>query len=90
MPSLFEGLSMASVEAQQALLPCIVSNAIPDEAIQTKYVKRIELDLKLWIKEIQKIDINKRKENDNQNLKNNYDIKKVAKKLEERYLSFIK
>lgn len=35
MPSRFEGLGMAAVEAQAAGLPCILSDAVPSEAAQT-------------------------------------------------------
>ena len=42
--STLEGLGMAVVEAQAAGAPCIVSTAVPNEAIVTDIAERIELD----------------------------------------------
>lgn len=43
-PSQLEGLGMAVVEAQAAGVPCIVSTAVPQEAIVTELVQRIPLE----------------------------------------------
>lgn len=43
-PSHLEGLGMAVVEAQAAGTPCIVSTAVPEEAVVTDLVQRIELE----------------------------------------------
>lgn len=43
MPSLFEGLPLALVEAQASGIACLTSEAIPDEAIVTEQVKRLSL-----------------------------------------------
>lgn len=44
MPSRFEGLGIAAVEAQAMGLPCIVSDAIPIEADYTELIKRMPLN----------------------------------------------
>ncbi len=44
MPSRFEGLGMAAVEAQAAGLPCILSDAVPKEAKQTEDVWFLPVD----------------------------------------------
>lgn len=49
-PSVTEGLGLALVEAQAAGLPCVISNAIPSDAIVGgHWVKRVSLDdPELW------------------------------------------
>lgn len=43
-PSLFEGLSVASVEAQAAGLPCLISDGVPIECKKTDLVHVLPLD----------------------------------------------
>ncbi|MCI8554921.1 MAG: glycosyltransferase family 1 protein [Clostridiales bacterium] len=43
MPSRFEGLGLALIEAQTAGLPCLASAAVPDEAAVTGRLKRLPL-----------------------------------------------
>ena len=43
LPSLYEGLSLAAVEAQAAGLPCLVSDTLPEEAVLTDRVQRLAL-----------------------------------------------
>lgn len=52
MPSRFEGLGMAALEAQATGLPCIVSDAVPSIVDYTGNVKRISLNTsaKDWAK----------------------------------------
>lgn len=48
-PSLFEGTPLALLEAQANGLPCIISDAIPGDAIVTANVRPIPLDDARWI-----------------------------------------
>lgn len=52
MPSRFEGLGIALIEAQASGLSCVVSEAIPDEAVVTNLVAKLSLDEKMWIEEL--------------------------------------
>lgn len=52
MPSYFEGFSLATLEAQCSGLGCVVSDAIPKAIEITDLVRRLSLDKRLWIKEI--------------------------------------
>lgn len=65
MPSLFEGLPLALIEAQCAGLPCVISNNICDEAIINDDI--LELDLsesaKYWANEILSTNIKVNREN---------------------------
>ncbi len=84
-PSISEGLGIALIEAQEAHLPCVVSENIPDGAIISNLVTKISLnvspnrwaDMILNTKSPQKIELNDQ----------NWDIKKIIKKLEKLYLS---
>lgn len=51
-PSLYEGMPLALVEAQTSGLPCIISNKIPNDAVQTDLVKKLALDSEMWINAI--------------------------------------
>ena len=53
-PSLFEGFSLTLCEAQATGLPCIASEAIPDEVFITQLIHRLKLgdDLKHWVNDI--------------------------------------
>lgn len=53
LPSLYEGLGMVAVEAQVAGLPCLLSEAVPQEADVTGACRFLSLDsLTVWINEI--------------------------------------
>lgn len=83
IPSIFEGLSLAAIESQAAGVPTVVSNAIPEEAIISNGVRRLELYDEKWVDTIfevvgQKVVLN--------NKSKEYDINYASKKLEGFYL----
>ena len=41
-PSIFEGLGIVLIEAQKMGIPCVISNAIPQEAVISNLVHRME------------------------------------------------
>ena len=43
MPSLYEGMSLAILEAQAAGLPCIISDGIPKDCMQTPRIRQLPL-----------------------------------------------
>lgn len=44
-PSFCEGLGIAAIEAQRAGIPCVISSAVPEEAVVSNLVKKLDLDL---------------------------------------------
>lgn len=51
-PSLFEGLGLAPIEAQAAGLPCLVSDAVPDEVrVFPERAGSLPLELRLWVEQ---------------------------------------
>lgn len=84
MPSKYEGLGMALIEAQVSGLKCFASNKIPIEARITNNVKFLNLNLNKWVKSIENCDV-KRKNELNSDIKE-YDINNVTKGLQQFYL----
>lgn len=83
LPSRYEGLGIVNIEAQISGLPTIVSDQIPKEAKISNLIKYLSLDagIKKWAKSLTR-------NCDRCNFKitnNEYDIKKVTKKLEKKY-----
>lgn len=89
-PSFVEGLGIALIEAQATGLRCIASDKIPDEAVITPLVERINLNLgaKYWAeKVINSADDYKRENMMDKISEEGYDITKSVKWLEQFYIS---
>ena len=87
LPSRFEGLPIALVEAQSSGLECIVSTCVSEEARITNKIKYIDLDEDSWIKEIKDSSKLIERKNLSQMLTlSGYNIKDEIKKIEKLYL----
>lgn len=90
MPSFYEGLPVALVEAQASSLPCIISDTINDGAFSDALVVKKKLnDLDGWCKSIK--NINKRNRNSIDGVaivrRNGFDVRENVKKISDFYLS---
>ena len=58
-PSLSEGLGIAVIEAQKAGVKCVISDAVPDKAIVSNFVKKLKLNLppEVWAEEIRNFQV---------------------------------
>lgn len=56
LPSFFEGLPLAAIEAQAAGLPAFISDRVPEDVVATEYAHRLSLEAGsgVWAKEILK------------------------------------
>lgn len=88
LPSEFEGVSLALIEAQAAGLPCYASDCMPTDAGITESVKFIPLQIEDWSDQIQKDFQSRQKRADNiEKLKlAGYDIRDQIKAVEKGYL----
>lgn len=90
MPSLFEGLPLAGVEAQASNLKCFFSNTITREVQISNNIEFLSLELKAeqWADIIIK---NFNYDRKNVKITNrNFDIKNLAKQMEKRYIEYNK
>ena len=87
-PSIYEGLSLASVEAQTAGLPCVFSDTITKEAdlVQTTYVS-LDDNAERWADIVMNIDLGQNRDTVDLVRKKGYDIKQEALKLMDFYRS---
>lgn len=87
MPSFFEGLGIAAIEAQAAGLPCFLSDRMPQEVHIVENSKFLSIDSpKVWAKKISECNI-ERVDTSQQIKDAGYDIYETAKWLQEFYLS---
>jgi len=90
MPSLFEGLPLTGVEAQTSKLRCYFSDAITKEVMISNNVEfiPIELGAKRWADEI--LQNAKYDRNSVEILNQDFDIKKLAEKMQKKYETYHK
>ena len=89
-PSVFEGLGIAVIEAQTSGLPCLVSDAVPDEVAVTKGLvsfRSIGEDAKVWADEVLGHLYEDRTDRTDEVRTAGYDIAASAQWLEEFYLN---
>ena len=92
LPSLYEGLGMVLIEAQYAGLNCYCSEAIPKEAYLSNLLTQITLSesSSKWAEKIIDGQNKFTRKNMTEELKDSgYDIKKEAKKLEDKYFELL-
>lgn len=96
LPSKFEGLPIVAIEAQTSGLPCILSKNITDEVKLTNQVYFESIDnIDGWVSKLEhiknevKVMGKIRLDNVNQIRKAGYDIKTMAKQIEQFYLSVL-
>lgn len=90
MPSLYEGLGIALIEAQAVGIPCLASTGVPKEANITGLVEFLSLEEspKAWASKIEKMLANPRNVDCHKKLADaGYDITESAKKLQNWYIS---
>ena len=87
-PSLFEGLSVASVEAQASGLPTLISDGVPIECKITDLVEVLPLseNATVWANKLLELRMNDRKNYYKQIKAAGFDIEENAKKLQQFYL----
>jgi glycosyltransferase involved in cell wall biosynthesis len=87
-PSLFEGLSLASIEAQAAGLPCIISDKIPIECKKTDLVRVVSLNdtAEKWADTVVEAAKSDRKDTYEEIKAAGFDIVENAKQLERFYI----
>lgn len=89
MPSLFEGLGIANIEAQAAGLPCLISDKVPIECEKTSgLVRQIPLTSRAekWATEILKVESVQRRNTYDEIKQAGFDICENAQRLEHFYL----
>ena len=82
-PSNYEGLGIVLIEAQKIGLECVISHVVPDAAIVTNLVKKVNLNASAaeWAEEIEHFHIE-----EVQSLGiEEWDMKEVVLRLEEYY-----
>lgn len=92
MPSLYEGLPVAAIEAQASGLPCVLSDAITDEVRLSENVCFLSLkdSVECWGDQIIKHRGKERSDGADAVIEKGYDISDVARKLEDVYKQMIK
>lgn len=86
LPSIYEGFSFVTLEAQANGLPCVVSTGVPDAVVLTNNVNRLELDIGIWAERILSLKDNGIADDIEILRENGYDISSSAALIERIYL----
>ena len=90
MPSLWEGIPLALIEAQAASLPCVISDTINEGIIVDEIVTRMSLDnLDEWVKTIEGLNLSEKNRNNTSMyiVKSGFDVIENVKIISDFYLS---
>lgn len=90
MPSKFEGLGIAAIEAQANGLNCILSTNVPQEAKISDFVFFLPLDINTWVNTITDLFNNYSGRSSQINLSCTYNIEVSVNKLQKIYEDLIK
>lgn len=87
-PSLFEGLSVASIEAQASGLPTVISDGVPIECKKTDLVEVVPLsaDAEIWADKVLEMGKKPREKTYEQIKAAGFDIEKSAEELQQFYI----
>ena len=86
LPSLYEGFSLVTLEAQAAGLHCVVSTGVPEDVKLCDHVERVDLnDINTWIDEVIKESKVGRLDNYKTLKDSGYDIKETVNELVDLY-----
>lgn len=91
-PSLFEGMSLVTLEAQAEGLPILCSDTIDKNTNITNTIEFMSLqeDARNWAKKIQEMPKTRNLQNNKILEKTDYNVKNLAKKMEEKYIDLYK
>lgn len=90
LPSKHEGLPVVGIEAQTCDLICFFSNRVTREIKILDSTKFLKLNSNLWVEELLKLKMRKRKNRKEDVIKDGYDIKAESKKLTDWYIGLEK
>ena len=88
MPSLFEGLSVAAVEAQATGIRCLLSDRCDENVNITGLCRFLPLEIPVWV-EAMKEEAGLRADTKEDIIKAGFDVKNTAKWLEDFYRGIV-